>query len=145
MAGSFRCRKPLQHSTTRTPSGVPSEADGSFLRAGQRTSFLPSPSKGAPAPRTLITGLRRLPRLGRTTTGGRHRASHGVGRRTVARHEKQPTHREEAARMTMTRKQLKAMRPSKLNRRKRNIRTNNMSVNPMRVQHASRTYQLYQI
>lgn len=45
----------------------------------------------------------------------------------------------------MTRKQLKAIRLSKLNRKKRNIRTNNKSVNPMRVQHASRTYQLYQI
>lgn len=47
--------------------------------------------------------------------------------------------------MTMTRKQLKAIRLSKLNRKKRNIRTNNMSVNPMRVQHVSRTYQLHQI
>ena len=45
----------------------------------------------------------------------------------------------------MTHKQLKAIRLSKLNRKKRNIRTNNMSENPMRVMHPSRTYQLYNI
>lgn len=47
--------------------------------------------------------------------------------------------------MTMTHKQLKAIRLNKANRKKRNIRTNNKSVNPMRVIHPSRTYQLYNI
>lgn len=58
--------------------------------------------------------------------------------------------REEVVPVTMTRKQLKAIRLSKLNRRKRNIRTNNMSVNPMRewanpFQHQNHMYRLYQI
>lgn len=50
----------------------------------------------------------------------------------------------------MTRKQLKAIRRDKANRKRRNIRTNNMSVNPMRewanpFQHQNHTYRLYQI
>ena len=52
--------------------------------------------------------------------------------------------------MTMTRKQLKAIRRSKANRKDRNIRTNNMSENPMRLgfspfRHQRHTYRLYNI
>lgn len=47
--------------------------------------------------------------------------------------------------MSMTRKQLKAIRLSKLNRKKRNERTNNMSANPMRVQHHSNSYRLFNV
>ena len=58
--------------------------------------------------------------------------------------------REEVIEMTMTRKQLKALRRDKANRKRRNIRSNNMSVNPMRewanpFQHQNHTYRLYQI
>ena len=43
------------------------------------------------------------------------------------------------------RKRLKAIRRRKEIARKRNIRTNNMSVNPWRYIHPSRTYQLVNI
>ena len=52
--------------------------------------------------------------------------------------------------MTMTRKQLKATRLAKRNRKRRDIRTNNVSVNPMREnpvpflrqRHAYRLYEI---
>lgn len=52
--------------------------------------------------------------------------------------------------MTMTRKQLKATRRDKANRKRRNVRTNNMSVNPMRevfypFKRQRHAYRLYQI
>lgn len=51
--------------------------------------------------------------------------------------------------MTMTRKQLKALRRDKANRKRRNIRTNNMGVNPMREQanpfQHNHAYRLWQI
>lgn len=52
--------------------------------------------------------------------------------------------------MTMTRKQLKAIRLAKLNRRRRNIRSNNLGANPMRdnlvpFRRQRHTYRLYQI
>lgn len=45
----------------------------------------------------------------------------------------------------MTRKQLKAIRRAKAIKKKRNVRTNNMSVNPLRVIYPSHTYQLHTI
>ena len=52
--------------------------------------------------------------------------------------------------MTMTRKQLKAIRRGREIRCKRNVRTNNMHENPMResalpYQHRNHTYRLYDI
>ena len=53
--------------------------------------------------------------------------------------------------MTMTRKQHKAIRRAKAIRKKRNVRTNNMSENPRRLGRAlpfmrqSHTYRLYNI
>lgn len=47
--------------------------------------------------------------------------------------------------MTMTRRQLKALRRGKQIRKRRNVRTNNMRENPMRTNNVSRTYHLFNI
>lgn len=47
--------------------------------------------------------------------------------------------------MTMTQKQLKAIRRDRDIRKKRNARTNNLRENPMRVQGVSSSYRLYHI
>ena len=47
--------------------------------------------------------------------------------------------------MTMTRKQLKAIRRAKAIRKKRNVRTNNMCENPMRKKSMGSTHHLFNI